>query len=268
MIASAHSDPQRQRIVVDPQQIQGGQVVFNPAQHHYLQRVLRLQSGDEILVMDGVGQTWLAVLTDAGADLLDSLQSRTELAIAIHLGIALPKGNGLDEVIRQATEVGVATIHPLLSDRTLLHPSANKLERWRRIAQEAAEQSERQQVVTILDPVPVRQSAWLTATAPTRYLAVTRRDAPHLLNQFQSQQSLLTQQTQPQIWIATGPEGGWSEAEVELAIATGVTCISLGPRILRAVTAPIIAAALVAALWEAGETEALTPFPHPYAELD
>lgn len=242
---------QLQRLIVDPQQIEAGQVTLTPAQQHYLLRVLRLHTGNQILVMDGGGQTWFARLTPAGAELLEVFHSGAEPAVAIHLWIALPKGNGLEEVIRQATEVGVAHLHPLLSDRTLLQPSPNKLERWRRIAQEAAEQSERQQVLAISDPIPFRQSALLTATAPTRYIAVTHQAAPHLLTCLQSQRQ--APQTQTEIWIATGPEGGWSEPEVKLAIAAGITGITLGPRILRAVTAPIVAATLVAALWEAEE---------------
>ncbi len=243
---------QSQRIVVDRSQIDGMRVRLTSQQHHYLCRVLRLQDGDRLLVMNGEGQTWLSQLDGETAELIESVSIQTELSVALHLWIAPPKGSGIEEVIRQATEVGVTGIHPILSDRTLLQPSGNKLDRWRRIALESAEQSERQHVLQISEPVRFQDAEFLTAGRSERYIAVTRQDAPHFLNCLIS---VLSSQhldlDARELWIATGPEGGWSDAEVEAAIAAGVQCISLGARILRAVTAPIFAASLVAGLWEA-----------------
>jgi 16S rRNA (uracil1498-N3)-methyltransferase len=240
----AHLGEHLQRIVVDHNQINDGIVHLNASQQHYVHRVLRLKLGDRILIMDGRGQTWLATLNSQGAELLETIGIQTELPVAIHLWVAPPKGNGLEEIIRQATEVGVAHLHPILSNRTLLQPSPNKLERWRRIALESAEQAERQVILTIAEPVPFQDALFWQPQSPPRYLSVTRREVPHLLN------CLKHQSAQSEIWLATGPEGGWTEAEVNRAIAAGVECVSLGARILRAVTAPIVAANLVAAWYE------------------
>lgn len=233
-----------QRLVVAPEQIHQTRLRLTEAQQHYLTRVLRLGSGDRFIAMDGQGHSWLAVLERSESavvgNLLEPLTVASELPIAVTLVAALPKGSGFDDVVRQATELGVTEIIPVLSDRTLLQPSPQKVERWRRIAQEAAEQSERQMVPTITEPIAFKQHLQtLNPSAGLNLLAVTRWEAPHLLTVLQSPFSTLT--------VAIGPEGGWTDAEVSAAISAGYQPISLGARILRSVTAPLVALAIVAA---------------------
>lgn len=234
--------------MIAPAQVQSQHIHLTNEQRHYLHRVLRLQVADRFIAMDGQGQSWLASLMateTASAQILEPIRVESELSVAITLVAALPKGSGFDEVVRQATELGVAYIAPVLSDRTLLNPSPQKLERWRRIAQEAAEQSERQIVPAILEPVSFVDSLASSNTS-SRFLCVTRVEAPHLLDCLQ--QGTL----QNEITVAIGPEGGWTEAEVEQAIAAGYQPVSLGDRILRAVTAPLVALTLIAAACETG----------------
>lgn len=230
---------QLQRVVITPEQIHHNQVVLSSEQQHYLSRVLRLKSGDRFIMMNGTGESWIAELRSDQAMLLESLQTTSELSVSVTLMLALPKGNALDEVIRQTTELGVSCIAPVISDRTLLNPSANKLDRWRRIAQEAAEQSERQIVPTILDPVPF-QTALETLSADQKIICAARGSSPHLITCI-SEQSIL---------VAIGCEGGWTEAELEQAIAADYHPVSLGKRILRAVTAPVAALSMIAATVE------------------
>jgi 16S rRNA (uracil1498-N3)-methyltransferase len=133
-----------------------------------------------------------------------------------------------------------------LSDRTLLNPSPQKLERWRRIAAEAAEQSERSFVPTILEPVAFStglSSVISNLSFSQPYICVTRDDSPHL-------KDCLHDKRQSTIVMAIGPEGGWTQTEVENAIAAGFQPVSLGRRILRAVTAPIVALSLISAAYE------------------
>lgn len=228
-----------QRLVIAADQRQDRQLHLTAAQQHYLYRVLRLQAGDRFIAMDGQGVTWIAVLvTPNQANLLELIATHPETSVSVTLAAALPKGSGFDEVVRQATEIGVTAIAPLISERTLLNPSSQKLDRWRRIAQEAAEQSERQIVPTILEPTPFLK--WLEVDPSlTRYIAATRRDAPRLL------QCLLAQPLPPTMTIAIGPEGGWTDLEIERAIAANYQPVSLGSTILRAVTAPVVALAWV-----------------------
>ncbi|AFY48862.1 RNA methyltransferase, RsmE family [Nostoc sp. PCC 7524] len=232
---------QLQRIAIAPTQIQQEQILLTPEQQHYLRRVLRLYEGEHFIAMDGRGKWWLAKIAGEQAQVLEPLIVETELPVAITLMIALPKGSGFDEVVRCCTELGVACIAPVLSDRTLLNPSPQKLERWRRIANEAAEQSERAFVPTILEPVAFSHAV-TNNTATHRYICEARGELVHL-------QNALTQ-ISGEIVIATGPEGGWTAAEVEGAIAAGFQPVSLGRRILRAVTAPIVALSLITAVCE------------------
>jgi 16S rRNA (uracil1498-N3)-methyltransferase len=230
-----------QHLVIAPKQLDDDRIPLTREQQHYLNRVLRLQVGDRFVAMDGQGQAWLVQLVQADtAQILESVAMQTELPVAVTLIAALPKGNGFDEVVRQSTELGVACIVPVISDRTLLKPSAQKVDRWRKIAQEAAEQSERQIVPQVFEPVSFRDR--LISNPVTRYIGVTRHSAPHLLNCLSSDS--------PAIELAIGCEGGWTEAEVAAAIAVGFQPVSLGKRIFRAVTAPIVALAIVAALYE------------------
>jgi 16S rRNA (uracil1498-N3)-methyltransferase len=239
---------QLQRIAIAPSQFQQGQIVLTHEQQHYLGRVLRLGEGDRFIAMDGKGKWWLAQLEENQAQILEPIEVQTELPVAIMLIVALPKGNGFDEVVRCCTELGVAVIAPVMSDRTLLHPSFQKLERWRRIAQEAAEQSERSFVPTILEPVPFNTSLSSLSEHSSpgnnqQYICVARGNSPHLRDCLQNQE-------QTTITIAIGPEGGWTQTEIKCAVDSGFQPVSLGRRILRAVTAPIVALSIVSAQLE------------------
>ncbi|MEH2362917.1 16S rRNA (uracil(1498)-N(3))-methyltransferase [Nostoc sp.] len=254
---------QLQRIAIAPSQLQQGQILLTKEQQHYLGRVLRLREGDRFIAMDGKGKWWLAQLAGEQAEVLEPLTVETELPVSITLMVALAKGNGFDEVVRCCTELGVTCIAPVLSDRTLLHPSPQKLERWRRIAAEAAEQSERSFVPTILEPVTFntglslvtctelcRSMGHLSFANSQQYICVARGEFPHLKDCLQHKQQMTNDKGQMTIVIATGPEGGWTTQEIENAIASGFQPVSLGRRILRAVTAPVVALSLITASCE------------------
>jgi 16S rRNA (uracil1498-N3)-methyltransferase len=251
---------QLQRIVVNPNQIQADTIAFDKAQSHYLDRVLRLRPNAQLIVMDGQGQTWLTTLgaTEGKlctATIVESLIVQSELPIAVTLAIALPKGSGFDDVLRQVVELGVHRIVPIVSERTIVQPKETKLERWQKIAQEAAEQSERAIVPQVLPPVAWLQHLTAPATpdheTPDRLICWERGESPDLLTRL-PQLTPLPESDQPQsraLELAIGPEGGWTEAEVEAAVHCGYQAVSLGPRILRAVTASVAAMAIVAA-WQ------------------
>lgn len=225
------------RLAIDPQQLDNCFLNLLPEQNHYLRRVLRLNKGDRFLVLNGLGEVWIAQLDDRGARILEPVAESKELPTAIFLLVVLPKGSGFEDIVRSTTELGVSTLIPAIGDRSLLKPSANRLQRWRRIAAEAAEQSERQIVPAIFDPLPfaraVEEAQHLSVH---RYICATRRSDPHLLTAVPSP-------LPPSLLLATGCEGGWTPSELDLAVAYQFLPVSLGKRILRAVTAPIAALA-------------------------
>jgi 16S rRNA (uracil1498-N3)-methyltransferase len=251
---------QLQRLAVTATQICDRTIDLTREQQHYLNRVLRLQAGDRFIAMDGRGHWWSAVLevreTGLFASIAEEIAENRELPVEVTLMAALPKGNGFDEVVRQAAELGVASIVPVTSDRTLLKPSSQKVDRWKRIAAEAAEQSERQIVPTILEPVSF-DIAVKDCDQKYRFICVARGKNRHLwdcLVSLEPPDSPLIRGEQEReeltIVIAVGPEGGWTDPEVERAIELGFEAVSLGSRILRAVTAPIVALSLVGAAFE------------------
>jgi 16S rRNA (uracil1498-N3)-methyltransferase len=237
--------PHLQRLTVQPQQITDRHLTLTGDQYHYLWNVLRLRQGDRFLSLDGQGNTWLTQLEQPSeATLLERVTVTTELPIVITLLMAIPK-TGMEDVIRQATELGVSRIVPVISDRTLPKPSANKGDRWRRIVQEAAEQSERQIVPELIEPQSFSPAlaTWNGAMGQC-FLCEARGEPPHLLSRLTELKF-----DQPLV-IAIGCEGGWTTGEIERAIAHGYQLVSLGSRILRAVTAPVAALAMIAAAIE------------------
>jgi 16S rRNA (uracil1498-N3)-methyltransferase len=182
-------------------------------------------------------------LTEDGAVVLEPVLTQTELPIAVTLAIALPKGSGFDEVVRQVTELGVSCIVPILSERTVLKPSENRLDRWRKIAQEAAEQSERQVVPTVMEPIK-----WM------KFLKL-ERSGIKLLCWERGGEAFDSLGSGEAVTIAVGPEGGWTPQEVAAAEAAGYALLSLGPRILRAVTASVAVMAIAAARLETISSE-------------
>jgi 16S rRNA (uracil1498-N3)-methyltransferase len=235
------------RLVIKSTQIHQEQIILDPQQLHYLLRVLRLGNGDRFLALDGVGQAWLTEIVDQGAKIIEAVTITTELPITLNLITALPKGSGYEQVIRCCTELGVSNFMPVISDRTLLKPNANKVERWRKIAIEAAEQSERQIVPQILEPVKYGSAMEQISPGQDQYICVARGDLPSLWNSL-AQRTLSANSSG--IVIATGCEGGWTEAEIAQAISCGFQTVSLGDRILRAITAPIVASSIVTAILE------------------
>jgi 16S rRNA (uracil1498-N3)-methyltransferase len=239
---------QLQRLAIAAHQCSHSMILLTLEQQHYLTRVLRLKEGDRFIALCNPNW-WLAELqTEQTAYMIELLPVQTELAQPITLCAALMKGQGFDEVVRAATELGIACLVPLLSDRTLVNPSDQKLERWRRIATEAAEQSCRQKVPDIQPPISFAKALNLSTpnTFQNCFICTINEDAPNLLKALEKLPKL-------GMLMMVGPEGGWTPAEQELAIAQGFMPVSLGRRVLRAVTASIAAVSILATHIDASE---------------
>jgi 16S rRNA (uracil1498-N3)-methyltransferase len=239
-----------QRITITTHQIQANQLNLTSEQQHYLSRVLRLNTGEQFQAIDGQGAIYLATLQTHGASIIEqsNILSR-ELPIAVHLVLAIPK-HGLDDLVRACTELGVTAIYPITSDRTIPKPSSSKQQRWQKIAQEAAEQCERLIIPVIHDLQPWPQI--FPPSTDRKFICEARATTPHLL---QSNISAIP------LWIAIGPEGGWTDRELTQSIDRGWQAVSLGSRILRTITAPIVAMSIVGSILESDP--AILPTKHP-----
>lgn len=239
------------RLIIEPEQQQDQKIELTPQQCHYLRGVVRLQNGDRFLSLNGQGKIWLTELKAQSGQILEEIAENKELTLPISLIVALPKGNGFDDIVRCSTELGVTTLIPVISERTLLKPSSRKIERWRKIAIEATEQCERQIVPSIQDPLDLVSALKTVSISNLQtYLCVTRHNVPNLFTYLQKKP------LNP-LLIATGPEGGWTETEIKAMLKEGFTAVSLGNRILRAITAPITALSLASAALDSLTDESL-----------
>ena len=202
-------------------------------------QVLRLQPGADIVLFDGTGGEWSARIERMGRSevevrLGEHVGVSREAACAVTLALGMPANDRMDDLVEKATELGVAAIQPLICERSVLRlageRAAKKVAHWRGVAVAASEQSGRTAVPVI---EPVRGIGEWLASLPTdasqTRLVLSLRDARRLHE---------GDGVQPVIALS-GPEGGLSAAEEDAACARGFVPVTLGPRVLRAETAPL-----------------------------
>lgn len=233
-----------------------GQLILSEEESRHLRDVLRLRAGDEAQVFDGEGQEFLCVVREVGGrrggatlEVRGPVEPPSpESPVFILLAVALLKGEKFDLVVQKAVELGVGLVKPLLTKRTdvRLHDerdAAKRVERWRRLALEAAKQSGRARVPLVSQPFAFETFA--TAYPGMDFLQVmfAERGGAGL--------SELPRRESPPANVAAlvGPEGGWEDEEIELARAHGWHVVTLGGRTLRAETAAITVCALLQNLY-------------------
>ncbi len=239
---------------------------------NHLANSLRAQKGDKIVAVDKFGNTATLELAEFGADFIiakcvSEITKITEeelSATKITLADCLPKQNRFDNIVEKATELGVDRLAPLISDRTIARPgnfrAKTKLERWARVAKEAATQCARD---TLPEIGNIRElSDWLKDIAPTLgHFLVTKSGAKKFdgkgalllfCNEKETDASLAEILREyknfdgdKNIIILIGPEGGFSEREAREIKAAGGVSVSLGKTILKTDTAAISALAIV-----------------------
>lgn len=223
------------------------------AQAEHMVRVLRAQPGMEADVVAGGRVFHAQVAAVAPREVRFNLIAEVEAdpALPITLVMSLYKFDRMEWAIEKATELGVAAIAPVIARRTEKHlgqAADKRAERWRRIVQEAAQQSRRSDVPVISDPMPLSQRA-RTAARGTR-IVLAEQERTTTLRILVEEAMAAAENEMPSFEIAIGPEGGWAAEEEALFDANGWRAASLGPRILRAETAAIAALAAVASFLE------------------
>jgi 16S rRNA (uracil1498-N3)-methyltransferase len=223
------------------------------AQAEHLTRVLRAQPGMEADVVAGghVFHAQVAAVSphEVRFNLISELDA--EPALPVTLVMAVYKFDHLEWAIEKATELGVAAVAPVISRRTdkhLAEAAKARTERWRRIVQEAAQQSRRSDVPVVYDPVPL--SARVRAASEATRIVMAEQERTTTLRNALDEALAAAESEMPTLEIAIGPEGGWAPEEEALFDANGWRAASLGPRILRAETAAIAALAVVASYLE------------------
>ncbi len=231
-------------------------------QAHQVRRVLRMRPGERAILLDGRGRACEASLMAADAEgarfqVLRRWEAEGEPTTRITLYQAVLKGERFEWVLQKGTEVGVAAFVPLICERSIVDDPAAlaaKRGRWERIIQEAAEQSGRGCLPILHPPRSFAQAISGTLAAPGSQ-AEDRHSGDHEVRlifwegereaRLRDVLSACNLAQSRHIQVFVGPEGGFSTAEIALARSHGIRPASLGPRILRAETAGVVAAALI-----------------------
>ncbi len=209
---------------------------------HHAARVARVREGELVEVIDGRGAAVEAIVrnvtrSSVELEIRDTIVAPRESPLAVELAAALIQPERFELVLQKSCELGVARVTPIISERieTKAERIPGKLERWRRILVEATKQSGRARVPELGEPEP--------------FGSVLTRDCPRVLFDADAPETRTIDGVPARLVVLIGPEGGWSEAEVELARSHGCEIRRLGPRRLRAETAAIAGLVVVGSLW-------------------
>lgn len=216
----------------------GDTIALDEAPSHHLAVVLRCRVGDDLLIFPGNLFEFKAIISEVKKKQVkvhigEPVTHHTESPLDIHLGQSICKGDKMDWILQKGTELGVTTFTPILSSRTM-HELADpkrrekKLHHWRGILTHATEQCGRTQLPMLNQPQPFDQFI-ASNDCPSKWILSPREAIP--IRDCKPPEKNIT--------LLVGPEGGWSDLELSSAREQGFLSIALGPRILRAESAPI-----------------------------
>ncbi|HEY2476697.1 MAG TPA: 16S rRNA (uracil(1498)-N(3))-methyltransferase [Candidatus Cybelea sp.] len=227
----------------------GGIVEIGGTDAHKIEHVLRLKTGDEIVLIDSTARTFSANILELDRVVRAAITRAIEdasspVTLQIDVAQAVPKGQRMEFVIEKGTELGVDTFAPFVCERSVQRDvGAEKLSRWRRIARTAAQQCGRKTIPQILDPVDfeglLARFSQYDAVFFAWELAAVAPLAERLAESLPAAGRAL---------VIVGPEGGFTHAEAELAASNGAAMLWLGPRILRTDTAALVILAVIGAM--------------------
>ena len=197
-----------------------------------MRRVLRLGRGDEVVLFDGTGREYRAVIEELGEEIslriLESYFPDRDPRVEVYLYQSILKGERFEFVLEKGTELGASGFIPLVTERCVVkNPGGEKLRRWRRIIVEACEQCGRTLIPELRDPVSFKEA--IEASGFSIFLSKEGERPQDVLSRYEG----------GRINIFTGPEGDFSDREISLFKEKGFLPVSLGGRTLRSETASI-----------------------------
>jgi 16S rRNA (uracil1498-N3)-methyltransferase len=240
----------RPRFFAPSLDLERGEAALSDDESRHLVRVLRLKPGAEVEVFDGSGREFVAEVatTDRGRAIV-KLKKPIARAREPRVRMALAQGvlKQMDDVVRDATMMGVDAILPLLTDHGAVSPrlvGGSAVERWRRIALASAKQCRRASLPRISQPL--RFDEWLAGVEARATLLLVEPSSPA---RARTVRSLMGDPIPGAATIAVGPEGGWSPREVAAAAEAGCTLVTLGALTLRADAGALVALGALNAIW-------------------
>ncbi len=242
------------RFFVDKDNIENNKICITGEDVKHIKNVLRLNEGDIISVCDKQNTDYDVIILEFHkemilCDILSTKISSSEPPVDIILYQGIPKSTKMDLIIQKSTELGIAKIIPVITERTIVKiqdrkKEEKKLERWQRISEEAAKQSKRG---IIPDVCPILTFEEMLETLKDNSLTIV----PYENEEKVGIKEVLKNNSNKKINIIIGPEGGFEEWEIQSLESIGSKIVSLGPRILRTETAGFVASAIV--LYELGD---------------
>ncbi|MEF2851463.1 MAG: 16S rRNA (uracil(1498)-N(3))-methyltransferase [Lachnospiraceae bacterium] len=227
---------------VEPSKIQGNHIFIDGPDVNHIRNVLRMNPGEEVNVTDGTGEkVYRCAIAVIGEDTVElnimwAQEKGMELPSKIYLFQGLPKSDKMELIIQKAVELGVYEIIPMATARAVVKldqkKAAAKVKRWQAISESAAKQSKRLLIPEVKEPVKFSEALKLASDLDVRLI-------PYELAEGMDGTRRIIQSVKPgqSVAVFIGPEGGFEEAEVELAKDAGFQAITLGRRILRTETA-------------------------------
>ncbi|MFW6189952.1 MAG: RsmE family RNA methyltransferase [Planctomycetota bacterium] len=217
----------------------GETVTLAPEQSRHMVVVLRAEPGDRVRLFTGEGAEYLGRVVEADPKaarvrVVERLETGGGVGTVVTLGFAPAPQNRSDTIVEKATELGADRLRPLLCrrvQRRQARSAARRLERWERLAQEAARQSQRAEVPRVLPPVAFEQ--FVDDAEGLRLIAVTGESTP-LWDRLQG-----LEEPPPVAVLAVGPAGGFTQREADRAAEAGFLPVALGPHVLRVETAAV-----------------------------
>lgn len=227
-------------------------VQLNEQDAHHITRVLRMKTGEGLTLCDSKGNDYICKIksmekNNVICEVLQKDLSKGEAKADVTLYMALPKGDKMDFIVQKAVELGAKRIVPFIAERSVSRPDQKtlikKCERWRKIAREAAMQSERGVIPEVSD-VLTYENAVCEASKHQFALFLYENEKNTTIR------DVLFGKEISSVALMVGPEGGFAEQETSAAYKNNMQSVSLGPRILRCETAPLAAISIV--MYESG----------------
>ncbi|PUA27751.1 MAG: 16S rRNA (uracil(1498)-N(3))-methyltransferase [Cellvibrio sp. 79] len=234
------------RIFTEQALITGELLQLEEAASHHLSKVLRMQAGRELILFNGSGGEFAAIIQEVSKKtvtvaIAEHIADNRESPLQLELAIGISRGERFEWVLQKATELGVTRITPLITERTEVKTGGERqeklLDRWQQILISACEQCQRNLLPELSAPVQI--SDWLTTVNSDLRFVLHHRDS----------KTLPAEQKPQSVTLLIGPEGGLSESEITQAQEKNFNALTLGPRVLRTETAPVAAISLVQYLW-------------------
>jgi 16S rRNA (uracil1498-N3)-methyltransferase len=229
--------------------------VLDGDEHYHLSRVLRAKPGKKIRLIDERGTSYLAEVEEVGRNrtrlrLVERIEGGDGEKVRLILAQSVLKAKKMDLLVQKATELGVRQIIPVAAERSVVklrERESLKVERWRKIAREAAKQSRGSTIPEVLPHISVRDL--LCGRNEQRKLILSEGKGKLLRDIVAGPPASFSKGEAPAVLLLVGPEGGWTEAELKAALENGFEAVSLGSRILRSETAALAALAVLSQFW-------------------